>query len=425
MSEYDAGEFDDIAQMGDETGQVIEGAESAARNAARIAHRLNHNIKGSKQLKKASKKGKDVSKKTLKLIRQIIGALSGTALLVFGLLFAFVLIIIILVCANSSSGSSSNGSTTTNNFVARLASPDGTNQFYFSDMNVFYASGWGMPNCTAYAYGRAYELLGTKPNLSSGNAEDWFDYNKAHNYYPYGDTPKLGAIACWSHDNGGHVAVVEKIEDNTITFSNSGYPSTMFYTNEISANDSNASYNDSWNLLGYIYIYSESENGTITPTNVNGVAQKITTFFTSHGLNLAATCGILGNIQQECSFDEYWYFAEYVADAGGASGNSGGICMWYGENNARFRRDCPNWNKSVDAQIEYLYQTMIKDGQGSYDEPYYYWCTGCWEKLRAIPNTRDGAIQAAIIFRDYYERPELSLAGPREEYAADFWDKIH
>lgn len=424
MAEYDAGEFDDIAQIGDEAGQAVEGAESTARNAARIAHRLNRNKKGSKQTKKAAKKGKDLSQKLITLIRQIIGALSGMALLIFGLLFAFILIVIILVCGNSSSGSSG-GSTTTNNFVARLEEPNSSNQFYFSDMNVFYASGWGMPNCTAYAYGRAYELLGTKPNLCTGNAQDWFDYNKSHNYYPYGDTPRLGAIAVWSHDDSGHVAVVEKIEDGIITFSNSGYPNIMFYTNEISVDDSNASYNDSWNLLGYIYIYSESDNGTITPTNVNEVASKITTFFTSHGLNLAATCGLLGNIQQECSFDPYWYFAEYVADAGGASGNSGGICMWYGDNNARFRRDCPNWKSSVDAQIEYLYQTLIKDGHGTANEQYYYWCTGCWEKLRAVPNTRDGAIQAAIIFRDNYERCESSMAGPREEYAANFWDTLH
>lgn len=57
------------------------------------------------------------------------------------------------------------------------------------------------------------------------------------------------------------------------------------------------------------------------------------------------------------------YFAGYVPDAFGAVGNSGGICMWYGDNCTRFKRDCPNWGVDVTAQFEYLYQTLIKDGQ--------------------------------------------------------------
>ena len=52
-----------------------------------------------------------------------------------------------------------------------------------------------MPNCTAYAYGRAYEILGTRPNLCPNNAGRWYDYNVNNGYYPYGQTPKLGAIA--------------------------------------------------------------------------------------------------------------------------------------------------------------------------------------------------------------------------------------
>ena len=48
--------------------------------------------------------------------------------------------------------------------------------------------------------------------------------------------------------------------------------------------------------------------------------------------------------------------------------------MWYGDNCTRFKRDCPNWGVDVTAQFEYLYQTLIKDGQGSYNDKYYYWC---------------------------------------------------
>lgn len=142
------------------------------------------------------------------------------------------------------------------NYQPRLERPKDDNEYYFSNKNIFYASGYGMPNCTAYAYGRAYEILGEKPNLCTGNAEDWFDYNKSNEFYPYGDKPKVGAIAVWSHPGGGHVAVVEKVENGTITFSNSAYNryDLFFYTNTASVDDPNAYADDSWTLEGYIYI---------------------------------------------------------------------------------------------------------------------------------------------------------------------------
>ncbi len=58
-----------------------------------------------------------------------------------------------------------------------------------------------MPNCTAYAYARACELLGKEPNLSSGSANERWEYNINKKVYPY-----------------GHVAVVEEINDSIITF---------------------------------------------------------------------------------------------------------------------------------------------------------------------------------------------------------------
>lgn len=142
------------------------------------------------------------------------------------------------------------------NFTPRLEQPAGNDRHYFSGENIFYASGYGMPNCTAYAYGRAYEILGTKPNLCGGNAEQWYDYNKNGGYYPYGNKAKLGAIAVWSHPGGGHVAVVEKIENGQITFSNSAYAryDLFFYTNTVAEDDPNANIDDTWTLLGYIYI---------------------------------------------------------------------------------------------------------------------------------------------------------------------------
>ena len=138
-------------------------------------------------------------------------------------------------------------------FTPRTTAPDSSNAYYYS-ANPFYQSGYGMPNCTCYAYGRAYELLGSRPSLSTGNAGKWWWYNKNNGIYSYGSTPKLGAIACWDKydQNQGHVAVVEAIDGNSVTISESHYKSTFFDTRTISANSSN--YLTSMRFLGYIYI---------------------------------------------------------------------------------------------------------------------------------------------------------------------------
>lgn len=122
-------------------------------------------------------------------------------------------------------------------FSPRYDAPNSSNSYYYSS-NPFYKSGYGMPNCTCYAYGRAYELLGTEPSLSRGNAGYWWWYNKNSGIYSYGSTPKLGAIACWDRydQDRGHVAVVEAIEGDSVTISESHYSGTYFDTRTINSN---------------------------------------------------------------------------------------------------------------------------------------------------------------------------------------------
>ncbi len=116
-----------------------------------------------------------------------------------------------------------------NEFVERLEAPKEGNKYYYSD-NIFYKSGYGMPNCTCYSWGRWYELLNYKPNLSIGNASDWYYYADG---YERSNTPSLGDIACFINDSKGigHVAIVEKVYDNgSILTSNSDYGGSFFYT---------------------------------------------------------------------------------------------------------------------------------------------------------------------------------------------------
>ncbi len=132
-------------------------------------------------------------------------------------------------------------------YVPRLTAPSTSSKYYTSD-NPFYNAGYGMPNCTCYAWGRAYELLGKKPNLCEGNADAWYGYNKSGSYYSYGQEPKLGAIACWS---GQHVAVVEEINGDTLTISHSSWGGPYFKTDTVNKNNME---NITSGFQGYIYI---------------------------------------------------------------------------------------------------------------------------------------------------------------------------
>ena len=363
---------------------------SALRGAGKIANAATRRLR-EKAIKKAKKESAAAIRKVAHLVKMVIAGLISILGPIGIIVLSFVVIIFMAFGATAGSSSSANGVSVggSSQFVPRLTAPSTSNRYYYSTDNPFYPA-YGMPNCTAYAFGRIYELNGSRPNLCTGNAEMWYDYNKSHNYYPYGSTPKLGAVAVWVHPGGGHVAVVEKIENNTVTYSNSAYNGTNFYLNT---------------------------------APLPQFERQFATFFEAKGFNKAMICGMLGNIFRETSYLPSNYFAGYVPDAFGAVGNSGGICMWYGDNCTRFKRDCPNWGVDVTAQFEYLYQTLIKDGQGSYNDKYYYWCTGCLSRMQAVPNTKDGARQAARIFHDYYERSATGSAD-RMEFAATTWDNL-
>ena len=82
-------------------------------------------------------------------------------------------------------------------------------------------------NCTWYAYARASEMNGKWINSNfRWSASKWWDINKQNRYYPYGSTPKVGAIACYSN----HVAVVEKVVNGKPYVSESGWKPFQFKT---------------------------------------------------------------------------------------------------------------------------------------------------------------------------------------------------
>ncbi len=127
---------------------------------------------------------------------------------------------------------------------------------------------WDMAggNCTWYAYGRAWELLGSKPSLSLNGAHKWYTYNDG---YERGSEPRLGAIACWSDSENtvGHVAVVEAINGDEITLSESGWSYKNTYFQTTTKNKYNLDFSVGGvtrHFQGYIYLPVNFDEGQYT-----------------------------------------------------------------------------------------------------------------------------------------------------------------
>ena len=111
-------------------------------------------------------------------------------------------------------------------------------------------TGYVLPNCTGYCWGRWLELGVTNCLLSTGNATNW--YGHTSDGYQRGSTPRQGAVACWSGGSGGegHVAIVEEITTAGVTVTESAYNSYTFRTNTYPANMTKSGYT----FQGFIYI---------------------------------------------------------------------------------------------------------------------------------------------------------------------------
>ena len=146
--------------------------------------------------------------------------------------------------------------------LIRTEEPEKNNKYYYSNSNLYYKYKLSPPfysndreidgNCTWYAWGRIFELTGEAPDDAgfNGNAYEWWDANKKNGKFKYGNKPKVGALAVWKptlpNSGGcGHVAVVEKIEDNKIYISESFWHGSTFDYKEIY---------ETGDLYGYIYI---------------------------------------------------------------------------------------------------------------------------------------------------------------------------
>lgn len=208
--------------------------------------------------------------------------------------------------------------------------------YWYSSQNKFYPQAQ-LPNCTCYAYGRWLELGYPAASISigDGNAQYWYPSTADAQILNVGQTPVLGAIACWTRGDHkrGHVGVVETIDANgDILVSMSGWyrplaspvdttykyfwlERELFNLNYRTTNwmfvykDGVLDQEQSYFFQGFIYppnvetldwMHEETDaNPTMDPSYKENNARLIYGVLQSLGWRLEPICGVLGNMEHE------------------------------------------------------------------------------------------------------------------------------
>ena len=142
-------------------------------------------------------------------------------------------------------------------------------------------------------------------------------------------------------------------------------------------------------------ILSFSNGSFTTSTSHNSGVQTgktnqdtIYNYLSKKGFNDAAISGILANIQHESGFNP---------TAVGDGGTSYGICQWHLGRRERMKDYCRQNNLDVDSvegQVDYL----VWELQNHYPSVY--------EKIKSVPNTAQGAYDAAYEWTVHFEIPQ-------------------
>lgn len=152
-------------------------------------------------------------------------------------------------------------------FTERTSAPAKDNKYYYDTSYNPFTVG----ECTWYAWGRAYEITGTRPTWSTlGNADVWHT-NAKNAGYTVGSTPKVGSIACWG-STWNHVAVVERIDANgNPVCSEFNRNSSKAFKTETMTTKTNSNWaGNNYKVYGlpkyYIYLLNDAGGESTTPT---------------------------------------------------------------------------------------------------------------------------------------------------------------
>lgn len=321
-----------------------------------------------------------------------------------------------------------------------------------------------LPNCTAYAWGRFYEILGERPKVVLRNAEHWFVED--NDGYKRGDTPAEGAIICWRSGEiggedasaAGHVGIVEYVsEDGTeIVTSESGWESDFWWLTKRTHNSRvSVEYQDgefktigsvvtcadnSWGAYngqtfqGFIYnpavtatpcidtletdredINKNTNTTEFTKEEMETVAKYVWNYLGSNGWSLNAVAGLLGNMQ---------YMSTLNPKLQRASDSGFGLLQWTPKSvlTAWAQENDFEDTKDINCQLERI--IWEKDNNENYQQNIYNY------DFLSFSTSLDSPYILACAFAFDYERSEIARNGSSSEkenlqkergQAADEW----
>ena len=288
----------------------------------------------------------------------------------------------------------------------------GLNPFYGLGQDYSKGKGDTLPNCTAYAWGRFYEILGSEPKLSTGNAEQWY-LNKSDGY-ERGDTPKVGAVICWKKgsstdptvdDGAGHVAIVEKVnDDGSIKTSESGFSEPSYWwESDRTKGRGNWGASSDYTFQGFIYnpavtpggitenvSLSEvvSRDSSLTKAEMKINARYIWNYLGTKGWSLNAVAGMLGNMQHESAINP---------GRNEIGGTGYGLVQWTPKSKLTNWLKEKNLKDNMDGQLERIiwekdtgkqyyknhYKYTFKEYAVSLDDPYDLACAFAFDYERS------------------------------------------
>ena len=157
----------------------------------------------------------------------------------------------------------------------RTTAPDNSNKYFkqtaYGGVNpcIHISNGSVLPNCVGYVFGAWYEMLGSKPKLSQGNAKTF--YTNTGDGYTRSKTPELGAVACWGGGTYGHVAVVVGIHSDHITVAQSNYGGVRWEIVNCykMSNGLYKSHGGNTNMQGFILLPAGHKISTSTSSNTS------------------------------------------------------------------------------------------------------------------------------------------------------------
>ena len=322
-----------------------------------------------------------------------------------------------------------------------------TSPWWYSNGNPFYASGYGMPNCTAYAYGRYAEARGAWASLPTWDAKDWYDDATS---FSRGAVPALGAVICWGQTGSGavgHVAIVESVSaNNDIVISESHSTSGLPYFDTVSLTASSGYMNhpylgSSFYLQGFIYndwLPGQGGGGTPLPSatwqakNSGGYSRTSNEAFqnaictyrklSALGWTLNAICGVLGNFEYESAYNPWRWESDNIPSYPSTPSYGYGLPQftpsykYISDTNAMgYTGYGPNWSDHAgnpddgDAQLEFIHNYADYIPSSTYPDISY-----AQFKSSTLP-----ASELAVVWLYNYERPadpsstemDRSLAG--------------